>query len=251
MLLVATFGHTLPKRHDIWNTPTSLFSSAWLSYSNTVQLASWWKPRNGTSFTGSPGAYRSYIYCFICSSVCAGLSVFQIATPWAKYSYSVVWGILYFKWLLWCQRYHLWHREWRRQLKYVSLVLPRASWHSIMWQAHKRTVKCKTSEDVVGSFIRILRLVKINCLCLLMERFDTFQKLSCRVSFFSPYHLSIIFDINWPASGLGTTLPFQKSIQKCLKVFWVYLYIHNLFFPLRGSWPLQNVYGDTTFVLAA
>lgn len=45
---------------------------------------------------------------------------------------------------------------------------------SIMWQDHTKIVKCNTSKGIVGSFIRIFRLASINCLCSLMERFDTF-----------------------------------------------------------------------------
>lgn len=60
--------------------------------------------------------------------------------------------------------------------------MPHATWLSTMWQGHWRIEKCKTFKGAVGFFIRIFRQLRINCLGSLIERLDTFQKMSCRVS---------------------------------------------------------------------
>lgn len=93
---VATFGQTLPKRYGIWNTPMSFWGTVWFTYSNTVQLVHWYKLGNGTSFPGSPGAYRSHMYCFVCRGLGTDLSILDGNAMRGRLK-PRDWGTLYFK----------------------------------------------------------------------------------------------------------------------------------------------------------
>lgn len=48
--------------------------------------------------------------------------------------------------------------------------------------------KMQDFQGVVDYFVRILRLIRINCLCSLMEKFNILQKMSCTVLCFYPYN---------------------------------------------------------------
>lgn len=92
-----------------------------------------------------------------------------------------------------------------------------------------------------------------------MEPSDTFTKMRPRDSGFSPCYLSILCDINWPASGTQTNKQQKKDFclsKICLKTpldlfFKFCIFMNTLVLPPQGSWLLQNCMENSIFVLAA